>query len=439
MDERSLIARGTVVVLGDERAGVVGEIRDAIQGQAGIDRRRVLRNRQHRALNELDPCHVVVVRRHRAVGTVGRGQRVVHGHAPRDPDLAAAVHRGGPRLGRQRIGTGGELVERVRPDDIAAARENDVELRVLDLPQDLVVIESKQRTGGAKEVDPCIECPRTHPDADALLPDRQIDRVKVVEPPRVQVVAVTRRERGVDGLSECIGREIGARIQRRRVVQDIGDARYGSVNGDASHEGTQTRRRRGDAVDIGRRRGRIEQCGAAGGDAPRHVHALRWLPARAEGHEAERKGKRRASRRGLAITGNARDRCRLRAAPGAVAAGSDSRQRSSEDDGNEPTKQPHGASSLFGHDAVEYLAVSDHSELLTGHTLLHRGIRLEVARQLCQGIELDAEGRHARTLVRELPPDRDPVGRAVFPAPHGEREQPDTPRDPGNADSGHRP
>src|SRR5204863_1994253 len=39
---------------------------------------------------------------------------------------------------------------------------------------------------------------------------------------------------------------------------------------------------------------------------------------------------------------------------------------------------------LFGHDAVEYLAVSDHPELFPRHTLLHRGVRLEVMRQLGQ-------------------------------------------------------
>src|SRR2546427_8995259 len=39
---------------------------------------------------------------------------------------------------------------------------------------------------------------------------------------------------------------------------------------------------------------------------------------------------------------------------------------------------------LFGHDAVEYLAVSDHAELLPRHALLHRGIRLQVVRQLGQ-------------------------------------------------------
>ncbi len=38
----------------------------------------------------------------------------------------------------------------------------------------------------------------------------------------------------------------------------------------------------------------------------------------------------------------------------------------------------------FGHDAVQYLAVSNHSELLPRDALLHRGVGFQVVRQLGQ-------------------------------------------------------
>src|SRR3954469_2391955 len=51
-----------------------------------------------------------------------------------------------------------------------------------------------------------------------------------------------------------------------------------------------------------------------------------------------------------------------------------------------PTNRPRSfiLPPLFGHDAVEYPAVSDHPELLPRHTLLHRRVRLEVMRELGQ-------------------------------------------------------
>src|SRR6266545_5378465 len=72
----------------------------------------------------------------------------------------------------------------------------------------------------------------------------------------------------------------------------------------------------------------------------------------------------------------------------------------------------------FGHDAVQYLAVSDHAELLPRHALLDRGVRLEIMGQLGQRIDLHAQRRHFRLLLRQLTPDGDPVRGAVFPTPH---------------------
>src|SRR5438552_4203 len=94
---------------------------------------------------------------------------------------------------------------------------------------------------------------------------------------------------------------------------------------------------------------------------------------------------------------------------------------------------------LFGHDAVEYLAVSNHPELLSRHPLLHCRVRLEVARQLGQRIDLDAQRGDFGALVRELPPDRDPVRGAVLAAPNREGEQSHATGDPGNPRPRHKP
>src|SRR5206468_3251934 len=144
LDERVRVARGAVVVLGHQRAGVRVEIQDAIDGQARVYHGRVLGDGQHRALGQLNARDVIVVRSRRAVGAVRRRQRVVYRYTAGNPDLPAPVHGRGPRLRRHRVGARGELVVRIRADDVAAAGENDVELRVLDLPQRDVVIESEQ-------------------------------------------------------------------------------------------------------------------------------------------------------------------------------------------------------------------------------------------------------------------------------------------------------
>src|SRR2546422_1861183 len=94
---------------------------------------------------------------------------------------------------------------------------------------------------------------------------------------------------------------------------------------------------------------------------------------------------------------------------------------------------------LFGHDAVEYLAVSNHPELLSRHPFLHRRVRLEVMRQLGERIDLDAQRRDLGALVRELPPDRDPVRSAVFAAPDRQGEQSHAAGDPGNTRPRHKP
>src|SRR5437879_13330084 len=94
---------------------------------------------------------------------------------------------------------------------------------------------------------------------------------------------------------------------------------------------------------------------------------------------------------------------------------------------------------LFGHDAVENLAVSNHPELLPRHPLLHRRVRLEVARQLGQRIDLDAQRGDFGALVRELPPDGDPVRGAVLAAPDRQGEQTHAAGDPGNPCPRHKP
>src|SRR6266550_2417515 len=74
---------------------------------------------------------------------------------------------------------------------------------------------------------------------------------------------------------------------------------------------------------------------------------------------------------------------------------------------------------LFGHDAVEYLAVSNHPELLARHALLQR--------------------RDLSALVRELPPDRNPIRGAVLAAPDREREQAHAARETGHSGACHKP
>src|SRR5213593_2952000 len=44
---------------------------------------------------------------------------------------------------------------------------------------------------------------------------------------------------------------------------------------------------------------------------------------------------------------------------------------------------------LFGHDAVEHLAVSNHPELFARDALLDRGVGLEIMRQLGERIDID--------------------------------------------------
>src|SRR5439155_7675624 len=101
------------------------------------------------------------------------------------------------------------------------------------------------------------------------------------------------------------------------------------------------------------------------------------LPARPERHQAQRKRERPAGGRRLIVAGNPGDRSCLRTTRSTAVATTRGPDQCGEGDGDEPTKRCHGAS-LLGHDAVEYLAVSDHAELLPRHALLDRGVRLEI-------------------------------------------------------------
>src|SRR6185436_12181865 len=104
-----------------------------------------------------------------------------------------------------------------------------------------------------------------------------------------------------------------------------------------------------------------------------------------------------------------------------------------------PTYQRLMRPPLFRHHAIERLTVPDHAELLARDPFLYRRIRLEIVRELAQRVELDAERRHPGPLIRDLAPDRDPIGRPVLSAPGRERHQADRARDAGDPGPGHRP